>query len=213
METPPRARANGRLAALCALASLGVVGLLVVLGGAAFPGYSHVSQFVSELGARGAPHEGRVRLLGFLPAGALLLAFCFFAHAALPRARATALGLLGLAIFAAGYLVAAAFPCDFGCRPEEPSTSQILHNLGGLAGYLLAPAFLFTLARAARAWPGAKSLVAVGYLASALALVGLLTLSPSSPAAGLSQRLLEAAVLGWVALCGLHLAKRAGRGA
>ena len=140
-------------------------------------------------------------------------ACCCFPHAALPRSRATALGLLGVAIYAAGYLAAAAFPCDLGCRPEEPSISQILHNLGGLAGYLLAPAFLFPLARAARAWPGAKSLVAVGYLASALALVGLLTLSPSSPAAGLGQRLLELAVLGWVALCGLHLAKRAGRGA
>lgn len=213
MPTAPPSPVFGRLAGLCAVATLGVVGLTVVLGGATFPGYSHVSQFVSELGARGAPHEWAVRLLGFLPAGALLLAFCYFARVALPRARATALGLVGLAIFAAGYLVAAAFPCDFGCRPEEPSVSQILHNLGGLAGYLLAPAFLFTLARAARGWPGAKSLVAVGYLASALALVGLLTLFPSSPAAGLSQRLLEAAVLGWVALCGLHLAKRAGRGA
>lgn len=205
---PARAPA-GLAAALTAVASLCVVGLTAVLAGAAVPGYSHVSQFISELGARDAPYEWRVRLLGFLPAGVLLLAFCWLAHRALPRSRATTFGLAGVAIFAAGYFVAAVFPCDFGCRPEHPSTSQILHNAGGLPGYLLAPAFLFALARAARNWPAARSLVVVGYVGSAMALIGLATLSPSSPAAGLSQRMIEGAVLGWAVVCGLYLAKRA----
>jgi hypothetical protein len=84
----------------------------------------------------------------------------------------------------------------------------MIHSAGGLVGYLLAPAFLFTLARAARTLPAAGHLVVAGYVASALALLGLLMLSPSSPAAGLSQRLLEASVLGWVAICGHYLAKR-----
>lgn len=187
--------------------------LTVVMAGALTPGYSHVSQYISELGARGAPQEWSVRLAGFLPAGILLLAFCWYAYAALPRSTGATLALVGLALYAAGYVIAAAYPCDPGCRPDKPTTSQLIHNAGGLLGYLLAPAFLLTFARAARTWPGASHLAIAGYAAAGLALVGLLTLSPTSSTAGLSQRLLELAVLGWVAYCGRYLSRQAASGA
>jgi hypothetical membrane protein len=205
--TPPRWLAGA--AAITSLVALGIVVLMTVLAGAATPGYSHLSQFISELGARGAPTEWVVRLAGFLPAGVLLLAFCGLAYRALPLSRSTSLALGGLAVYAAGYLVAAAFPCDLGCRPPHPSPSQRIHNLVGMLGYLLAPASLFVLARAARAWPAARALTLAGYGAAALALLGLFTLNPAAPTVGLSQRLLEAAVLGWAALCGRYLAQRA----
>jgi hypothetical membrane protein len=182
--------------------------LMVVIAGSLTPGYSHVSQFISELGARGAPHELSVRFAGFLPMGMLLLAFCWFAYAALPRSTGTTWGLFGLALYAAGYLVAAAYPCDLGCRPARPSASQMIHNAGGLLGYVLAPAFLLTLARATRAWPNAERLSTAGYVAAALALVGLLTLSPASPFVGVSQRLLEIAVLAWAVYCGVYLHRK-----
>ena len=122
-------RLSKQLPLVCAAASLGFVALLALLAGAAVPNYSHLSQFISELGARDAPFEWQVRFFGFLPSGILLLVFCFFAHAALPRSRTTSMALMGFAIYAVGYLVAAAFPCDFGCRPKHPSTSQIIHNV------------------------------------------------------------------------------------
>lgn len=202
---------RGLMSGLCAftgLASFVVLILLVVVAGALTPGYSHVSQFISELGARDAPHEWGVRLAGFLPAGVLLLAFCGFALAALPRSTAATLGFVGLAFYAAGYLVAVAFPCDPGCRPENPSLSQLIHNGGGMLGYLLAPVFLLLLARAAGSWPGGNKLAMAGYAAAGLALLGLISLSPASPVAGLSQRLLELAVLGWVALCSMYVARQ-----
>jgi hypothetical protein len=196
---------------LAAAFSLGSVTLMVILGGSATPGYSHLSQFISELGARGALYESPIRWLGFLPAGISLLVFCGSAYALLvPRSRLTNFAILGLAIFAAGYLVAAAFPCDPGCRPARPSISQVIHNVAGLAGYLLAPAFLLAFALAARAWPAGRWMVNVGYVAAAMAVVGFLTLGPTSPIAGLGQRLLELAVLGWAVACGCYLAK-AGR--
>ncbi len=180
----------------------------VIVAGALTPNYSHVSQFISELGATGAPYEWWVRLAGFLPAGLLMLAFSFLAYIALPRSRQVTLSLAGLALYASGYLVASAFPCDLGCRPSAPSTSQLIHNAGGMVGYLVAPAFLFALARKARSWPGAGRLVVAGYVASAVALVGLLTLSPSSDVVGISQRALEAAVLAWVAMLSVYVARR-----
>jgi hypothetical membrane protein len=98
--------------------------MLTVLGGANFPNYSHASQLISELGAFDAPNARIINLAGFLPAGLLISAFTFFAWRSLPRSRATTLGMLGLALFAMGYVAAAFFPCEPGCRPAQPSLSQ-----------------------------------------------------------------------------------------
>lgn len=197
----------GRLAAMSGLGYSLILVLMVVLGGANTSEYSHISQFISELGARGAQYEWAVRLLGFMPAGLLLLGFCWFAHRALPSSLGTTLGLIGLALYAAGYIVAAAFPCDLGCRPMQPSTSQLIHNLGGFIGYLLAPGVLLLLALSARGWKAAKHLVLSGQIAATLALFGMLTLTPSSATVGLSQRLLETAVLAWVTMCSVYLSQ------
>jgi len=184
--------------------------LLTLLAGAATPGYSHAAQFISELGARGALHEAPVRFAGFLPAGVFLLLYCYAAWRVLPRSGALTLAMAGLALYALGYLAAAAMPCDLGCRPQQPSLSQVIHNALGLVGYLAAPGFLFLLGHQARAWPGARLLVVLGYAGGALALAGLLTLSPASPYAGLSQRAIEGAVLAWVLASAWFLRRRAG---
>ena len=80
-----------------------IVTLFVVWAAALTPDYSHDSQFISELGAMGAPYELFVRLAGFLPAGLLLVAFSALAFRALPRSRSVSLALFGLALYAGGY--------------------------------------------------------------------------------------------------------------
>lgn len=182
--------------------------LLTLLAGAATPGYSHIAQFISELGARGAPHEDLVRFGGFLPGGVFLLAYCFAAWRVLPRSGGNTLAIVGIALYALGYVTSAAMPCDLGCRPEEPSLSQLIHNAVGLIGYLAAPGFLFLLGHNARAWPGARVLVVLGYAGAAVALAGLLSLSPESPYVGLSQRAIELAVLAWVVASGIYMRSR-----
>lgn len=189
-------------AALCVL-------LLALLGDIATPGYSHTSQFISELGATRAAFEFPARFMGFLPAGITLLAFCWFSHAALPKSRLTTAALIALAIYAAGYVAAAVFPCDLGCRPQTPSTSQVLHNVIGGLGYLLAPGFLLLFAFRSRSWPAAAALSLQGFVAAAVSLLGLLSLSPSSPFVGLSQRAIEVSVLGWAIACGWYIRRQA----
>ena len=179
--------------------------LLTVVGGANFPNYSHASQFVSELGAAGAPNARIINLAGFLPAGLLITAFAFFARQSLPRSGATTFGMIGLALFALGYLVAAVFPCEGDCRPAEPTLSQAFHNLFGLAGYLIAPPSLFTLGWQARQWPKATHLSLLGFIGSGLALLGLLFLSPEFKYVGVAQRILEGSVLIWIMACALYL--------
>jgi hypothetical protein len=212
IEIPKEARKEAipsrQLAFPAALACALCVLLMTVLGGLATPGYSHASQFISELGASRAAHEYLVRFLGFLPAGITLLAFCRFASASLPRSRLTSAALLALAIYALGYVAAAFFPCDLGCRPKNPSASQIIHNLVGGVGYLLAPGFLFVLALRARSWPASAPLPMLGFVAAGVALLGLLSLSPASPYVGFSQRAIEASVLVWVLACGWYIRAR-----
>jgi Protein of unknown function (DUF998) len=194
-----------RLAFVFALLTLVCVVLFTILGALGFPGYSHTAQFMSELGARGAPHEKLIRFAGFLPAGVFMILFVIGAFESLPRSALTTLGLIGIALYAMGYIVAVFFPCDFGCRPAQPSASQAIHNLFGLIGYVLAPLALVALGWSARNWPDAGYLSWSAYIAAAVALVGMITLSPKSPYVGLSQRLIESAVLIWVVMCAWYV--------
>jgi hypothetical protein len=193
---------------ISASSALFLVVALTMLGGAYYPDYNHLSQFISELGARQAPHEQVVRWVGFLPAGVLVLVFVIVAFKALPRSVLSTFGLLGIAAYAFGYVAAAFYPCDFGCRPTEPSRSQVIHNIAGLTGYLLAPLSLAALSRSARHWPNGRGLAAAGLIAATLALLGLVSLSPESPYVGLSQRLLELSVLVWNVMCGWYIMTR-----
>lgn len=186
------------------LGALSIV-LLTVIGGAAFPGYSHASQFISELGARGAPHAQLVNFGGFLPAGVLVCVFAVLAWKALPGSAGTTIGLVGIALFGVGYLVAAYFPCEAGCRPAEPSFSQLVHNALGLAGYLSAPLALTILGWQARAWPGGRLLSMLGFVGALTAFIGLSLLSPEFAYVGVAQRVLELSVLTWIVACGIYV--------
>lgn len=201
-------RVSGKLAMVCGV--LGALWLLVMViaGGAAFPGYDHTAQYISELGANGAPHGQVVSWAGFLPVGLLICAFAMFGGLAAPRSLLAVLGFVGVFLFAIGYAGSAFFPCDYGCRPEEPTLSQMLHYMVGLPGYFLAPVTLLLLGLAAWAWPGARLLSVFGFVCAAGALTGLVMLSPDSPTVGLAQRVLEASMLIWVVACALYLGTR-----
>jgi hypothetical protein len=189
-----------RLAWPAAVIAALAMSLATLVGGALHVGYDHAAQFISELGARDAPAEALMRYGGFLPAGLALCLFAIAVRAGLPRSALVTLGLVGVFVFAIGYLAATAFPCDADCRPEEPTPAQLLHNALGLAGYVVAPLFLAALGAGLRRWH--RGLSTLAFIAAACSFVGLLGLSPSTPYAGLSQRLLEASVLGWALACG-----------
>jgi hypothetical membrane protein len=197
---------SGKLAMITAVLGAAWLVAMVLIGGASFDGYDHVAQYISELGANGAPYGWHVSWLGFLPIGILICAFAFFAWRAAPRSVLATIGFVGVFLFSIGYVGSAFFPCDFGCRPEAPSFSQAMHELVGLAGYLLAPLTLLLLGFAARKWPGAMWLSVVAFITAAGALVGLGGLmDPGAPQVGLYQRVLEASMLSWVVACGLYL--------
>lgn len=185
-----------------------ILAVMIVAGGLSWPGYSHYSQYISELGSNGAPYGRLVSLGGFLPVGVLLSLFAVLAIFIPPRGGLRTLGFLFLVLFATGYTGAAFFPCDEGCRSVTPSASQMMHNLFGLLGYIAAPVGLVLLGVSARSWPGGKPLFPLAIVCAALAAGGFLTMI-DTPFGGLSQRILEAAVAVWILACAFTLRRRA----
>ena len=114
------------------------------VGAAIKPGYSSVSQFISELNATGTAWAQELGYFGFIPLGVLFGAFLW---AAGPHAQVRGPSRLGWFLLWAQplSLVAVAFvPCDAGC-PLEGSASQALHNLQGVVAYFATGFGLFLM--------------------------------------------------------------------
>jgi Protein of unknown function (DUF998) len=190
---------NRRLAAAaCGLAAAGWAVAVPGVAACASAPYSHASQFISELGAHGAAHGGLVSLAGFAPTGVLVLAFLALADGLLPSARCVRAGLVCLGAVGLAYLVSAAFRCDPGC-PGAGSLAQSSHNAFGLLEYVGASAGLLLLATALRS----RACVAAA-LGVAVGLAAMLT--PSlEPLRGVSQRVAEASIFGWIAATSMRL--------
>ncbi|WP_296230146.1 DUF998 domain-containing protein [Pseudomonas sp. UBA4617] len=108
----------------------------VFLTSLGYPGYSHVDQAMSQLGATGAPTHGYSAWVNNFPLGLLFALFALglarrFAGSRLALFSAALILLHGLASLATGL-----FACDEGCAPAQPSISQHLHNAAGLVMFL-----------------------------------------------------------------------------
>lgn len=119
---------------LLATAILYVIGFYFI-GAALKPGYSQLSNFISEYNATDTPWAGTLTYAGFLAAAVLLSAFLVTAAPLVQVSGASRLGFWLLWSLPASYLLGVLAPCDAGC-PAEGSTSQLMHNLFGIVVYL-----------------------------------------------------------------------------
>ena len=157
-----------RLARRLALAVLAWDLAMLAIGGALKPGYSHVSQYISELNATGTPWAAAIGWLGFVPLGLLLAAFLVVAAPLAALRGASRAGWWLLLSQPLAYVGAALVPCDAGC-PATGSVSQDLHNLLGVVTYPAAGLGLLLLAFAPRLSPALRIAFV---LASAVWMVG-----------------------------------------
>lgn len=114
------------------------------------PEYSSAQNYLSELGAVGAPNAPIINTFGFAPvaiSSLMILVYC-----AVKKDWGCA-GHIGAALLAfglsTGYLIAVFFPCDLGC-PVQGSARQSVHNLAGLIQYPMGVVGLFMIGRAIR---------------------------------------------------------------
>jgi Protein of unknown function (DUF998) len=199
------------------VSNIGVAGVVLfviaaISGAFLIPGYSQVSNFLSESYAIDTKHGIWLRLLGYVPSGILMLLFGFLAVKCLPKGKATSVALKGVGLFyGGGTILTGIFPCDAGCNKEmiNPSVAQFIHSISGLFSYVSVPFFLIILGFAAVKWKDAgntgKAILLCGFVSLVFALLFFAQLN--SPYGGLIQRILEGSVLLAILLTALYLKK------
>ena len=124
-----------KLGILCGVLAPLLWASAIVFCGTLRPGFSHFTQYISELGERGSSTEVLMRYGAFVPTGVMHIAFAgalatIFKNSRFGVAAAVLLGVNGLARIAAG-----SFPCDIGCA-ETGSVGQRMHSLSAGVGFL-----------------------------------------------------------------------------
>ena len=190
----------------------GAIGPAVLLGVAAIagtlrPGYSHLDQFISELGATGTSHAGLLNYAGFIPTGVLFVAFAISTLALEPRTRVSLLGTALLLLFAVGAIVAGIASCDVGCPQGSGSLSNVIHDTVSPLAFLaliVASGVLGMYFRGVPEWRPiwlysiATSLVSLGFMAALVASL------ESRRLTGLWQRLVLITLFAWTARVGIR---------
>ena len=119
---------RARFGAVCLLAGVAWSVFVIVVAGARYPGYSHVSDFISALGAHGARDGFAVSWAGFFVMGTLLAVGSVLVWPTFNGVALAACGIVlaGMSTFV-GYAGSALWRCDFGCPEAVHSSTQSLH--------------------------------------------------------------------------------------
>ena len=184
----------------------GIVGPLlfaitVVIVGSLRPDYSHVNQFISELGEAGGQFAWAMNYLGFMVPAALILIFVLTFRTRLPHTVSNFIGTFLLGLFAVSMFLAGVFSCDVGCSPPEPSLNQKLHDFFSILAFPAFTAGVFvwglSLCRDA-SWRrfGVYSLLTAGL--SLVLLVAMVQSEASREGTGTYQRMYLGALFLWL---------------
>jgi hypothetical membrane protein len=107
----------------------------IILCSSLRPGYSHLTQYISELGERGSSTELIMRYVGFVPTGLMHVAFAAYLYVAFKGRRLAAIAATLLAINGVARVGAGLFPCEVGCAGPGLITEK-LHSLSAGVGFL-----------------------------------------------------------------------------
>jgi hypothetical membrane protein len=165
--------------------------------------YSHLTDAVSELGARGAPNALAWNLIGFVAVGLLIVALSWGLFKGTgSRAALVFVGLSGL-----GFAGTGVFPADMADLTAPGSRAHILMSLISFGAFV--PGALLLSWRFFRL-PGWRG-VAIG--SGILGFLALLTMPLREMAVppGLAQRVSFAIYLGWIELLAVGLWRRTRR--
>jgi hypothetical membrane protein len=190
--------------AACGAAAPVVFIAAVITASVNHPGYDQLKNFISELGATGAPAAGVMNFAGFLPYGVLIVGFALAVHRGMRTEAGGWLGPSALAVYGLAYIAIAVSPCDPGCQAATPSLHHRLHFLLGDLIFLTAVLGPFTLYPRMVKDPAWRSLAP-----ATLILPGLAWLTLEASGLGVSgalrQRLWLLLLFIWIAMMSLRL--------
>jgi hypothetical membrane protein len=191
-------RADRAIAWACAVAPVAVVAAITIATRLT-PGYSSVSDTLSQLAVEGRPHPELISA-GLLVTGWMLLGFAWVLHRRLtdrPRANriATLITVAGIAVGGA------AIVHDDPNTPHGPATiAGAIHGTLASLAFLALILALFTFARATQAEPGQRRLVELSVrIGVACAIVGtVFEIQVVQQVEGLLQRIFASLFVVWM---------------
>lgn len=179
-----------------ALAAPLVYWVSALVAAAAYPGYRHRSQFLSDLGTVVSPRAAFFNA-GLVVTGGLEIAFAVGGLRLFWGTRAPAPLVCGFVVFGLTTLLMGVFPCDPGC-PRRPATGPgAIHGALGLLG---AAALTYTMVATGMLWgPNPRAFAVVCWTEAILStfLLAALMTPALSRWAGVLQRLYVASAFGW----------------
>lgn len=108
----------------------------VAVTGFMYPGYSHLNQAMSELGAVGAPTASMSPYINNYPLGVLFVLFGIAIFRAFPQSRLAVVSAALIVIHGFANWGTGLFACDMACQPATPSISHSFHMLFGMIMFL-----------------------------------------------------------------------------
>ncbi len=183
---------------------------LVIVCGALRPGYSHLAQLISELGASGTAHATLMNFAGIIPAGVLIAGFGAATLGLLSSGRRAILAGALVTFFGIALVVGGVYSCDPGCPLRWPpgSVAASIHLIAAVAQLVAAIAGIALWALEFRHFPAYSGLWKFTALAGAAALGFLIAFNVSLDSralTGLWQRLLFGTLFVWCAVVALRL--------
>lgn len=185
------------------LALAGIVGpiiwwLLIIVNGAITPGYNHVSDFISTLGAVDAPYAV-FQQINFAVFGGSLLAFTFGIHYWFGDGNRPKVGTILLGALGVGIILAGVFPEN----PAAPnSTTNVLHNIVSVVGFLAGIVGVGLVSRRIDAndqWPSYRyEPIWTVFIVLVTFIVFIFSVNSESPFLGLTQRLFTGVITLWI---------------
>lgn len=106
-----------------------------IIGGSLVPDYSHLENYISELGAVGTQWGSIISLGGFLPVGVLVVVFLLVSAPLVNCKGLAKVGYYLMFFLGFSYIGAAFAPCDIGC-PAQGTIRQSIHNSLGIFEYV-----------------------------------------------------------------------------
>jgi len=196
-----------------ALALCGIVGpiqfiVVPLVSGLLRSGYDPMSQYMSELGAVGAPNAIVWFMTEFL-LGLMMIAFAFGLHRGISEGKGSKLAPILLVVSGIGWIAGSIFRCDAGCVNE--SVTGTMHGLVGMFGpipLIIAPLAILPRLKKDNRWqsyrPFSQIMGALGVLFFCVMFSG--EVSPAlEPYRGLLQRLAFFTPLLWTVVMAIGL--------
>jgi len=182
--------------------------MITIVSAALRPDYSHIGNFISELGADGTSHAALMNYAGFVPAGLMLAAFGIALAATLPRDHFRIVASILVTLFGGGVAASGIISCDPGCPQMGGSVENLIHNRIAPVAFLCAIIGAGIVGIRFRRLPAWRNLSRYSLVTSAVALcflVAVVTSLESRLLTGLWQRLLLVTLFSWCAVVGLRV--------